>query len=449
MKDTHLTVTALTKYIKRKMDTDPHLNNIWLKGEISNFNHHSRGHMYLTIKDDQSRVQAVMFAGNNRKLKFMPENGMNVLIRGEISVFEPYGQYQLYIRHMEPDGIGALYMAYEQLKERLEKKGYFEAAHKKKLPLYPKHIGIVTSPTGAAVRDILTTIKRRYPIVQTTVIPVIVQGRFAAESIGEAIEFANQSGNYDLLIVGRGGGSIEDLWGFNEEIVAEAIYRSDIPIISAVGHETDHTISDFVADLRAPTPTGAAEIAVPSRLELLEKIGTMKRSLTRAMNKKVENNQQYLEYINTSYAFRYPENLIKQNEQELDRHAERLEKGLIQYSKSKQEKLINVHTRLKSQHPKRQFDQNKVQLEQLIKRNTTLFLQIMDQKSGQLSNVIEKLTLLNPLEIMKRGFAIPYTQTGQIIKSSEQVTKNDTMMIKLTDGIVDCEVTNIREHSND
>lgn len=449
MKDTHLTVTALTKYIKRKMDTDPHLNDIWLKGEISNFNHHSRGHMYLTIKDDQSRVQAVMFAGNNRKLKFMPENGMNVLIRGEISVFESYGQYQLYIRHMEPDGIGALYLAYEQLKEKLEMKGYFEADRKKKLPHYPKHIGIITSPTGAAVRDILTTIKRRYPIVQTTVIPVIVQGQLAADSISKAIEFANQSDDYDLLIVGRGGGSIEDLWGFNEEIVAESIYHSAIPIISAVGHETDHTISDFVADLRAATPTGAAEIAVPSQLELLEKIKAMKRSLTRVVNKKIENHQQHLNYIKTTYAFKHPENLIKQSEQELDRYADRLEKGLILFSKTQQEKLTNIHFRLKSQHPKRQIDQSKVQLEQLIKRNTTLFLQIMDQKSNQLSTVIDKLTLLNPLEIMKRGFAIPYTQTGQIIKSSEQVNKNDILKIKLTDGIVDCEVINVREYTND
>src|SRR5690625_1925002 len=449
MKDNYLTVSALTKYIKRKIDMDSHLQNVWLKGEISNFNHHSRGHMYLTIKDDQSRVQAVMFAGNNRKLKFMPENGMNVLIRGEISVFEPYGQYQLYIRHMEPDGIGALYLAYEQLKEKLEMKGYFKADRKKKLPHYPKHIGIITSPTGAAVRDILTTIKRRYPIVQTTVIPVIVQGQLAADSVSKAIEFANQSDDYDLLIVGRGGGSIEDLWGFNEEIVAESIYDSAIPIISAVGHETDHTISDFVADLRAVTPTGAAEVAVPSQVELLEKIGTMRRSLTRIVNKKIENNQQHLNYIKTTYAFKHPENLIKQNEQELDRYADRLEKGLILYSKTKQEKLTNIHFRLKSQHPKRQIDQSKVQLEQLIKRNTTLFLQIMDQKSGQLSTVIDKLTLLNPLEIMKRGFAIPYTQTGQIIKSSEQVNKSDTMMIKLTDGIVDCEVINVREHTND
>lgn len=449
MKDTHLTVTALTKYIKRKMDTDAHLNNIWLKGEISNFNHHSRGHMYLTIKDDNSRVQAVMFAGNNRTLKFMPENGMNVLIRGEISVFEPYGQYQLYIRHMEPDGIGALYLAYEQLKEKLENKGYFKIERKKKLPLYPKRIGIITSPTGAAVRDILTTIRRRYPIVQTTVIPVIVQGKLAADSIRQAIEFSNQANDYDLLIVGRGGGSIEDLWGFNEEIVAEAIYNSKIPIISAVGHETDHTISDFVADLRAPTPTGAAELAVPSQVELLEKIGTMARSLTRTMHEKVQSNQKHLDYIKTSYAFRYPENLIKQNEQALDRYAERFDKGLIYLSKNKQEKFINMHTRLINQHPKRQFEQSKVQLKQTIRRKNISFQQIMDQKHGQLSTIIEKLTLLNPLEIMKRGFAIPYTPTGEIMKSSKQVKENDTMMVKLSDGIVDCQVLKVREHNND
>jgi exodeoxyribonuclease VII large subunit len=449
VRDTHLTVTALTKYIKRKMDTDPHLNDIWLKGEISNFNHHSRGHMYLTIKDDQSRVQAVMFAGNNRKLKFTPENGMNVLIKGEISVFEPYGQYQLYIQHMEPDGIGALYLAYEQLKERLEKRGYFEPNRKKKLPPYPKHIGIVTSPTGAAVRDILTTINRRYPIVKTTIIPVIVQGKLAADSIHDAIESANKTADYDLLIVGRGGGSIEDLWGFNEEIVAEAIYHSDIPIISAVGHETDHTISDFVADLRAPTPTGAAELAVPSQVELLERIQTMKRALTKAMNEKIENNQQHLDYIKTSYAFRYPENLIKQNEQALDRYAENLEKGLIHLSKNKQEKFINMHTRLMNQHPKRQFEQSKLQLEQFTQRKKTSLLQIIDQKTTQLSTVIDKLTILNPLEIMKRGFAIPYTQTGEIIKSSKQVEQKDTMVIKLRDGIVDCEVIDVREHTND
>src|SRR5690625_2481185 len=359
MKDNYLTVSALTKYIKRKIDMDSHLQNVWLKGEISNFNHHSRGHMYLTIKDDQSRVQSIMFAGNNRHLKFTPENGMNVLIRGDIGVFEPFGQYQLYIQEMEPDGIGSLYLAYEQLKEKLKKAGFFADAHKQKIPVYPKHIGIITSPTGAAVRDMLTTIKRRYPIVDVTIIPAIVQGSSAADSIKEAIETANNH-HYDLLIIGRGGGSIEDLWGFNEEIVAQAIFHSAIPIISAVGHETDHTISDFVADLRAPTPTAAAELAVPSKLELLDRNRSMKDSMTRALRGRIENEQKQLNRLKQSYAFRYPKNLLQQKEQELDKHTDRKSTRLnssnvaISYAvfclkKKKNEKRV---ARRRRRHPK-------------------------------------------------------------------------------------------------
>src|SRR5699024_6314893 len=301
--DKYLTVTALTKYIKRKLSADPHLKNIWLKGEISNFKHHSRGHMYLTIKDDHARIQAVMFAGNNRRLKFRPENGMNVLIRGEIGVFEQFGQYQLYIRQMEPDGIGSLYLAFEQLKEKLHKQGYFDKTHKRDLPKFPENIGVITSPTGAAVRDIITTIKRRYPIAQTTVIPALVQGVNAPESIVDAINRANELTDCDVLIVGRGGGSIEELWSFNEEIVANAIFHSTIPVISAVGHETDITISDYVADVRAPTPTGAAEIAVPSQLELLDKINSIQRSLTRVLTDQITASQQNLNRMKQSYAF--------------------------------------------------------------------------------------------------------------------------------------------------
>src|SRR5690625_3380696 len=246
MNKPYLTVSALTKYIKRKLETDKHLRNIWLKGEISNFKYHNRGHMYLTIKDEQSRIQAVMFASQNRRLTFMPEDGMHVLIRGEISVYEPYGQYQLYIHQMEPDGLGSLYLAFEQLKEKLSKQGYFDERHKRAIPTYPKHIGLVTSPTSAAVRDMITTIKRRFPITRITIIPAIVQGEQGPESIVQGIEKANQLGIFDVLIVGRGGGSIEELWCFNDERVAMAIFHPKIPVISAVGHETDITISDFI-----------------------------------------------------------------------------------------------------------------------------------------------------------------------------------------------------------
>ena len=449
MKDNYLTVTALTKYIKRKFDTDSHLKNIWLRGEISNYKLHSRGHMYLTIKDDQTRVQAVMFAGNNRSLKFTPENGMNVLIKGEISVFEPFGQYQLYIQQMEPDGIGSLYLAFEQLKEKLHKQGYFEEKHKKKLPMFPKHIGIITSPTGAAVRDIITTLKRRYPIAEHTIIPVLVQGQHAAASIKSAIEIANDQAIFDVLIVGRGGGSIEELWSFNEEIVAEAIFYSTIPIVAAVGHETDITISDYVADLRAPTPTAAAEIVVPSQQELKEKLSSNNRSIIRSMRIAIETKQQHLQRLRQSYAFRYPEQLLKQKEQELDKHVERLAKTKDQHIKRKRETLANMKMRFLNQHPQRQTDQATKELNQLIKQKNNYMSQIFNQKSRQLSTVIEKLTLLNPLEIMRRGFAIPYTDAGHIINSSKQVHIEDKITVQLSDGTVSCSVTNVKEEKND
>lgn len=448
MKDNYLTVTALTKYIKRKFDTDSHLKDIWLKGEISNFKHHSRGHMYLTIKDDNTRVQAVMFAGNNRMLKFTPENGMNVLIKGEIGVFEPYGQYQLYIKQMEPDGIGSLYLAFEQLKEKLHKQGFFNKSHKKELPKFPQSIGVITSPTGAAVRDIVTTIKRRYPIVKTTVIPVLVQGPNAVHSIYNAINSANQQGNFDVLIVGRGGGSIEDLWSFNEEKVANAIFQSTIPVISAVGHETDITISDYVADLRAPTPTGAAEIAVPSQLELTDRINGIQRSLTRMMNENVLSSKQHLNRMKQSYAFRYPEHLITQKEQELDKHVERLEKTFNSEWKRKKDALININTRFDAQHPDRQLDRARKELKLFMKQTNNSMDKIVEQKTTRLNSAIEKLSLLNPLETMKRGYSIPYTQSGNIISSTNDVIKNDQIIVRLSDGTLECRVMDVKEENN-
>ncbi|AIF43474.1 exodeoxyribonuclease VII large subunit [Virgibacillus sp. SK37] len=448
MKDNYLTVTALTKYLKRKLDTDPHLKNIWLKGEISNFKHHSRGHMYLTIKDDQTRIQAVMFAGNNRFLKFMPENGMKVLIKGEISIFEAYGQYQLYIQNMEPDGIGALYLAFEQLKEKLHKKGYFDQQYKKKIPVHPKHIGVITSPTGAAVRDIITTIKRRYPIVSLTVIPVLVQGQNAANSIKQAIDKANEKAMFDVLIVGRGGGSIEELWSFNEEIVAEAIFRSSIPVISAVGHETDLTISDFVADMRAPTPTGAAELAVPSHIELKERITMLRRSVKKEMTRKVLQEERQIQRIKDSYAFRYPQLLLKQKEQELDHSVGNLQKSASNYVKQTEKAYQDLFKRLLAQHPKKQIQQSHNELNQLTKRQKYYMNLLIEQGSNQLRNTIDKLTLVNPLAIMQRGFAIPYTQRGNIIKSTKQVKEKDSITLHMADGRLSCYVEEIEEEHN-
>jgi exodeoxyribonuclease VII large subunit len=447
LENKYLTVAALTKYIKRKIDVDPHLKDVLLKGEISNFSHHSRGHMYMTIKDDQAKIQAVMFAGNNRYLKFKPENGMNVLIRGEISVYEAFGQYQLYIQQMEPDGIGSLYLAFEQLKEKLHKQGYFDQGHKKEIPLFPEHIGVITSPTGAAVRDIITTIKRRYPIVQVTIIPVLVQGESAARSIADAVDLANDLDLFDTLIVGRGGGSIEELWAFNEEIVAESIFRSKIPIISAVGHETDITISDYVADLRAPTPTGAAELAVQSQIELREKIDTLTRSLTRELTNEMRNHQRHLERLKGAYAFRYPEQLIKQKEQALDSFVLSLQKEMIATKKEKETRLLNLYKRLITQHPQKQLEQSKIKLDEKIKSQNYYMTKLLENKSIQLTNKIDKLFLVNPLEIMKRGFSLSYTAGNEIIKSTNQVKANDYIKIKLSDGKINCQVVEVEEES--
>jgi exodeoxyribonuclease VII large subunit len=445
MTEKYLTVTALTKYIKRKMDMDPHLRNIWLKGEISNFKLHSRGHMYLTIKDDGARINAVMFAGNNRSLKFKPEDGMKVLIRGDISVFEATGQYQLYIQQMEPDGIGSLYLAFEQLKEKLRRKGYFDQQYKKSIPLMPNHIGVITSPTGAAVRDIITTIKRRFPVVQVTVLPVLVQGMNAATSISKAIQKANEMELFDCIILGRGGGSIEELWGFNEEVVAEAIFKSKIPIISAVGHETDTTISDYVADLRAPTPTGAAELAVPSQYELLDKVLKMKQSLNSLISITIKHHRSNLERMSNAYAFRYPEQLIRQKEQELDKAKERMDRAFQLVVHTNSQRFSNGKTRLLAQHPKRRLDIATKTLQQLVKQNNQLMNQYVERQSIHLNRSMDKLTLLNPLEIMKRGFAIPYTEAGNIIKTSTQIKQKDHIRINFHDGIVDCEVLDIKE----
>ncbi|UOQ93696.1 exodeoxyribonuclease VII large subunit [Halobacillus shinanisalinarum] len=445
MNGRYLTVSALTKYIKRKLSHDPHLKEVWLRGEISNFKLHSRGHMYLSIKDEKSRIQAVMFAGNNRKLKFAPENGMNVLIRGEINVYEPMGNYQLYIQDMQPDGIGALYLAFEQLKEKLQREGLFDDSSKKELPSYPEHIGVITSQTGAAVRDILTTIKRRYPIVKVSIIPVLVQGNSAAASVDKAIRYANEQLDCDVLIVGRGGGSIEDLWSFNEELVARAIHSSLIPIISAVGHETDTTISDFVADVRAATPTGAAEVAVPSLKELSEQLKLTTQRLTRAVTVKRAEANERLTRLRKSYAFKYPEQLMKQKEQDLDRVLEQLSKSIHDLQKQKNDWLTHINKRLNQQHTASDVQVSRKQLSKLTKQLTGNFNMQFRIKKDQFHTVLDKLTLVNPLDIMKRGYAIPYTQGGNVLKSVNQTKTGGLLTVKVQDGQLYCTVNEIEE----
>ncbi len=443
-----LTVTALTRYLKRKFDTDPHLQEIWIKGELSNFKWHSRGHMYFTLKDENTRIQGVMFAGDNRYIKFKPEDGMKVLIRGEVTVYEAYGQYQIYAKEMQPDGVGNLYLAYEELKKRLELEGLFAQEKKKMIPKFPERIGVITSPTGAAIRDILTTLKRRYPIAKVTILPVLVQGEQAAASITKAIQHANHVGGFDVIIAGRGGGSIEDLWPFNEEIVARAIFESVIPIISAVGHETDFTIADFVADLRAPTPTAAAELAVPHLEELQERLAVTKGRMIRAMNERLTVQKKNLQHLQKSYAFRYPRQLVNQKEQELDRLLDKLSKEMSRKLESKKEKFIQLKARLRKSHPAGQISRENARLERLIRGLERATMKHMNEKRLQLSNTVTTLNALNPLKVMERGYSLVYNEKQKLVKSINQIGPGDSIKVRLTDGNLDCQVWGIEESEN-
>ncbi|WP_340371700.1 exodeoxyribonuclease VII large subunit [Peribacillus sp. FSL E2-0218] len=441
----YLSVSALTKYIKRKFDVDPHLQNVYIKGEISNFKQHTSGHMYFTLKDEKARLLSVMFAANSKGMKFMPENGMKVLVKGDISLYEASGQYQLYVKSMAPDGVGDLYLAYEQLKKKLEAAGLFLAEHKKMIPQYPKSVGVITSPTGAALRDILTTIKRRYPIAKIIVYPALVQGNNAAKSIAKAISMANARAESDVLIVGRGGGSIEELWAFNEEIVAESIYDSDIPIISAVGHETDFTIADFVADMRAPTPTGAAELAVPHLNEILERLMNRKNRLTRSIREAVNFERTKLTRLERSYAFRYPHKMYEQKLEQLDRTKDRLLKTSTRYFLKKKDGLNQLNDILKKQHPEQAVKNAQEELQQHEKKLRRAMEAIYRHKSQQFVHMTATLSALSPLKIMERGYGLVFTGDETLVKSTQQVSIGEKIAVSIKDGTLECEIKDIKE----
>lgn len=387
MNDKYLTVSVVNKYIKYKIDTDLSLQNIFIKGEISNFKAHSTGHLYFSIKDDKSKINAIMFSANAKKLNFTPIDGTKVLIVGRISVYEASGNYQVYVSDMQEDGLGNLYIAYEKLKKQLQEEGLFDENHKKKIPKYPEKIGVITANTGAAIKDILSTIKRRYNIAEVILFPSLVQGENAKNDIVRNIKLAENYG-LDVLIIGRGGGSIEDLWPFNEEIVAHAIYDCSIPIISAVGHEIDYTIADFVADLRAPTPTAAAELAVPNLVDLIKYVCQLKIRLNENILKKLNVKKIYLDSLKNSYIIKNPLILYENKKQKLDLLFEKLNNDICL-----------------------RLDNNKIKL----------------------NNIIDKLELVNPLNILKRGFTLTY-KSGRIVKQVNQISKNDELVIKLYDG---------------
>lgn len=383
-----LTVSQVNLYIKRVLDNDIYMSDVTVKGEISNFKLHSSGHMYMSLKDDKGVMRAVMFRSACAKLKFRPENGMKIIATGRVTVYERDGQYQLYINSMEQEGIGALHVAFEELKRKLLEEGLFDETKKKPLPKYPKKIGVVTAPTGAAIRDIINILSRRFSYSDIVLYPVLVQGENSADSIVEAIRYFNREKNVDVMIVGRGGGSIEDLWSFNEEKVARAIFESEIPIVSAVGHEIDFTISDFVADLRAPTPSAAAELVVPDQTELIEKFGNVYNRLSMCAKRIIENRRLMLRNCTDKPVIKNP--IIK-------------------------------------------IDDKKIYLDNLSHRFEMAVKMIGERKKQALSLNISKLDGLSPLGTISRGFSIAAGSDG-IIKSVKQVKSGDEISITVSDG---------------
>ena len=383
-----VTVTELNKYIKEKFEQDEALTNIIVKGEISNFKNHYSGHLYFTLKDENAIVKCVMFKNYTERLKFEPKDGTEVMVFGSVSVFEKGGTYQIYVKAMKQDGIGDLYAKYEEVKKRLEKEGLFDTSHKKKIPIMPKVIGVLTSQTGAVIRDIINVSTRRNPNVYIRLLPVPVQGEGACDKIAEAIKIMNENKLADVIIVARGGGSLEDLWPFNEEVVAHAIYESEIPIISAVGHETDFTIADFVADLRAPTPSAAAELAVPDIFDIKDKINTYKKRLRISLKKKLELTRLKYEKIMSSSVFKDPTKRINDNYLKIDSYTKMLENR------------INI---------------------------------IYKDKKTNYIKLVTKLDTLSPLKTLTRGYCLAELD-GNIIKSAKNIKSGEQIDLRFFDG---------------
>ncbi|WP_348920736.1 exodeoxyribonuclease VII large subunit [Enterococcus rotai] len=441
MEQQYLTVTALTKYLKRKFDADPYLERVYLTGEISNFRMRPNAHQYFSIKDDGAKISAIMFKSAFQKLKFQPKEGMKVLLVGRISLYESGGSYQIYVEHMEPDGVGALYQALAELREKLGKEGLFEGP-KKILPRYPKRIAVITSPSGAVIRDIITTVKRRYPIAQLVLFPTLVQGDKAADDIVRNIQRIEELGNFDTMIIGRGGGSIEDLWPFNEERVARAIYQAQTPVISSVGHETDVTIADMVADVRAATPTAAAELAVPVLNEELLKIKERQTRLEQSFLYQLQQKNERYQRLKNSYVFKQPDRLYEGQTIKLDRITQRLTQSMETVYHQKQRIAQEIIAQFRQQTPQGQIREGQQQLTFLSKTLHDRMEQYMKDKEKQFTSAVQQLDLLSPLKIMGRGYS--YTmKEQQVVKSVNELKTKEKIQIHYVDGIVDTVIEKI------
>lgn len=396
---TVLTVTQLNNYVKRLLDGDYSLNCVFMVGEISNFNNHYRtGHMYFTLKDENSAIKAVMFKSNAQRLRFMPEDGMSVIVRGRVSLFEAAGAYQIYIDDMQPDGVGALTLQFEQLKRKLAEEGLFDASHKKSLPPFPEKVGIITSPTGAAVQDIKNILSRRFPCAEAILYPVSVQGENAENQLVKAVNYFSNTGSVDVVIIGRGGGSIEDLWSFNSEKLARAIYDCRVPIISAVGHETDFTISDFVADRRAETPSAAAEMAVPDMAELKKQLNSISYEIMSIVRSMISESRESLNAIKNNNCLKDPFNTINIKRMMLDGTE--------------------------------------------IKLNSFAKTEIQKYRHG-FSSTVAKLNALSPLNVLARGYSVAYSN-GKIVSSSDNLTVGDNLSIDFYNGSAVCEIKELK-----
>ncbi|WNQ09390.1 exodeoxyribonuclease VII large subunit [Paenibacillus aurantius] len=445
-----LSIKELNRLIKRKLEGDYTLQDVWVRGEISNFTHHSSGHMYFTLKDAESRLKSIMFASYNQRLPFLPKEGTRVLARGSISVYERDGQYQFYVNQMQPDGIGSLYLAFEQLKKKLEEEGLFSPERKKPIPKFPKAIGVVTSPSGAAVRDILITLRRRYPMVNIIIHPVLVQGKGAASSIAKAIEAMNRHGEADVLIVGRGGGSLEELWAFNEEIVARSIFASRIPILSAVGHETDFTIADFVADVRAATPTAAAELAVPHIMELQQQLYYHSQRLQRGLLKKLEQKRERLNRLNRSPVLQNPKRQLQQPAQRLDRMTEQLLYRMRHRLNASTQKTAKLNQKLSAFNPKDQILYARRRVNTAERQMLQAIQVAVRASKARLSSQLRQLDALSPLKVMQRGYSLVYDEKEKsLINSVSKVQPGDLIRVRMTDGRLTCHVWSMEDDNND
>ena len=438
----YLSVSILTKYLKLKFDKDPYLERVYMMGQVSNFRRRPN-HQYFSLKDEKAVIQATIWGGVYKKLGFDLEEGMKINVIGRVQLYEPSGSYSIIIEKAEPDGIGALAIQFEQLKKKLGEEGLFEEHFKQALPQFPKKIGVVTSPSGAVIRDIITTVSRRFPGVEILLYPTKVQGEGASAEVAENIRRANERNDLDVLIIGRGGGSIEDLWAFNEEVVVRAIFESHIPIISSVGHETDTTLADFVADRRAATPTAAAELATPvTKLDLLAHLQQQQNRLAAAMSNRLTYNRERLAKLSQSVIFRQPERLYDSYLQKLDQLNLRIKQKIREYYNEEVQRARLLQHRLEALAPLRQvqiYQERVAQLERLLRSNMAV---VYDHKVAEVKRLSDALLMLDTSRIVARGYAI-VKKDEQVLESIEKVNKKDQLTILMRDGQIEVEVKDV------